>query len=205
MENSRIEYRKRKKMNKALNISIALVVLVILYVGGKLIFGGSTAEEVAVDDINQQEENIDNVHEEEEAEETNETLETETSVDNDHEMREDSFENVEEPDNNEVVFGPADAEIIEGPWEPIGTVQSEPFVAVYDKEHQNWVEMRQALQYATRLGEDMVIWRLGNGGSPQSAEGIVSTYENRNTPYKVRLEWVEHQGWKPVSVEVIQN
>ncbi|HHY21679.1 MAG TPA: DUF1510 family protein, partial [Bacilli bacterium] len=46
---------------------------------------------------------------------------------------------------------------------------------------------------------------LGNGGSPQSAEGVVSDPGNADTPYKVRLEWVTEKGWKPVSVEQLDR
>lgn len=196
-ENSRSRYRKQKKMNRVLNISIGVVVVLIAYIGGKLFFSGSASEEATA-----------NQHvgaaEEEKVEEKN--IET-TSEENGEEKPEESVDATEEAEldeNNEMDFNTLPPNP-GGPWEPIGTIQDEPFAAVYDRGHQNWTEMTAALQYATGLGDDMIIWHLGNGGDHKSAVGVVSVNETKQTPYRVRLEWVDYRGWKPVSVERLET
>ena len=107
-------------------------------------------------------------------------------------------ENNTNGDNNEAVD--------EEDWGPIGTVQEEPFSAVYDSEHVNWEEMTRAIEYATGLSEDeMTIWRLENGGDDQTAIGTVSSSDHENEPYEVELNWVEEEGWEPVSKEQLSS
>lgn len=188
---TRYEQRKKKRVNTTLNIAIAIVVLFIVYFSFQLFFGDNSPEEVAADkDVRQEEPK-------------GETIEKdlEPKVDysvNDREDIEEDKARSEEPIEGE-------EPIVDGEWQPIGTSQSEPFVADYTKDSVNWQEMEQALKYAIGTEENIVIWWLGNGGSPHSAEGVVSDPGNADTPYKVRLEWVTERGWKPVSVEQLDS
>ncbi|NJP36544.1 DUF1510 family protein [Bacillus luteus] len=97
----------------------------------------------------------------------------------------------------------------EGDWGPIGTVQEEPFEPVFDRSHVNWDEMVRAIVYAADLPndeDDLIIWRLENGGSPQSAVGTVSERgTDYSSPYQVELEWVENEGWMPVDVSRLSS
>jgi len=90
--------------------------------------------------------------------------------------------------------------------EPIGTAQTEPHITTFEKESLDWQEMTAALQLATNLtDEEMIIWRLGNGGAPDLALGIVSTSATKSTPTQVRLKWIENQGWMPTDIEVLDS
>lgn len=169
--------KKKRKWNRILNILIAVILFFNAFLVYKIFFDKPSEETV-------QEENLDTEPEMEEDEE---------------ELLDDAEKESDENGTDEP------ATEIEEKWEPIGTVQEEPFVAVFEKDHVNWQEMTRALQYATGLGDEMIIWWLGNGGDHQSAVGIVSTGETKNTPLKVRLEWVTNRGWKPVSVEELDE
>lgn len=197
-ENSRSRYRKQKKMNRVLNISIGVVILLIAYIGGKLFFSNSGSEEATA---NQPEEVVE---EELVEEDLGHGIPSEETVEEKIEESESATEETLRDESND-----ADLPTLEpnpgGPWEPIGTIQDEPFAAVYDREHQNWKEMTAALQYATGLGDNMIIWHLGNGGDHKSAVGVVSVNETKQTPYRVRLEWIDYRGWKPVSVERLEE
>ncbi|WP_444685089.1 YrrS family protein [Alkalicoccus luteus] len=96
-----------------------------------------------------------------------------------------------------------------GDWGPIGTVQEEPFEPVFDRSHVNWDEMVRAIVYAADLPndeDDLIIWRLENGGSPQTAVGTVSERgTDYSNPYQVELEWVENEGWMPVGVDRLSS
>ena len=191
LERTRYEYRKKKR-SRIITIGIAVIALLILFFVFQQ-FLKSPSEQAASD--------IDDVEEHESQEE--EVQEDPPVVDHtpvEGELIEE--DRIEEPNVEEENQVP---QVENGQWEPIGTVQSEPFVAVFEKDHINWQEMTKAFQYATALGDDMIIWWVENGGNHQSAVGIVSTFENKNTPYKVNLEWVENKGWRPVNVESLSE
>ncbi|MCE7790913.1 YrrS family protein [Salipaludibacillus sp. CUR1] len=125
--------------------------------------------------------------------------------DDNNEGNEDNAENEAneaEEGNEETETNEENTTESDGEWGPVGTVQEEPFTPVYQTDHVNWEEMTRALSHATGLSEDeMEVWQIRNGGNQHTAIGTVSTYDNRFEPYKVELNWVENEGWMPVSVE----
>ncbi|MFN7249173.1 MAG: DUF1510 family protein [Anaerobacillus sp.] len=188
--------QKRKKVDKILNISIGVVIFLILLVGGQFLLGGKSSEKAVGDQI---EEQVDSVIEDGEVEEPS-----------NEEASNDAVESTEEEANpaNEsetAEAGEGESSSQSGAWKPIGTVQQEPFAAVYQKDHVNWEEMTRAFQVATGLGDNIILWRVGNGGDHLSAVGYVSDAATRTTPYKVRIEWVTNEGWMPVSVEQLNE
>lgn len=213
---SRRNKRQRKNADKILNISIGIVLLLILLIGGQLLLGGKSdpvssdkvTENEPLDDENELDENqeqdeipesLEPLEEENEDQSSSQPELNESKQQETHTSSEQN--NVRPTENNNRNNAGAEA----GQWTPIGTVQPEPFTAVYDQEHVNWQEMTRAFQYATGIGENITIWWIRNGGNHQSAIGIVSDYPNRNTPYEVRIEWVTNQGWKPVSVKKLDS
>lgn len=223
----RSELRKKRRMNIWLNGLIGVAVLAILFVGGSMIFGGGS-EPVTQNDTNQNEEqdngplNIPEADaEDENTEESNSVFNINTAdneennlnnnnegnSENNNENNEENNNNDDNNENNEENNDNNDERPeTEGNWEPIGTVQSEPFTISFERGSTNWNEMVQALTYATGLSEDEVtLWRIENGGDQKSAVGTLSTPENSNTPYQVRIEWVTNEGWMPVSVERLNS
>ncbi len=214
--------RKRKKVNKILNISIGIVICLILLVGGQLLFGGNSSdssESETQSEANHEPNSTEGSEGQRDEEETAQfAKETEASNDlnsnpafsNNGEQEQMSLnENLTKQeipvDQREEETEQANQTLKNGKWKPIGTVQQEPFVAVYQKGHINWEEMKKAFQVATGLDDNMTIWHVGNGGDHQSAVGVVADAATRTTPYKVRLEWVTNEGWMPVSVEQLDE
>jgi hypothetical protein len=179
------EKNKKRNQNRILNVLIAFVVGLILVFGYQLFF---KSEPEAVETTARGEENTDKNKTEDNFEVQ---INEEVVEDPEEEVEEDSVEG----------GGP------EGPWEPIGTEQEGQHVSSYTEGTIDWEEKIKALEYATGLSreEGMVIWWLGNGGGPEKARGVVGLPENRNTPYEVFLEWVEDEGWKPISVKKIKQ
>ncbi len=90
-------------------------------------------------------------------------------------------------------------------WQPIGTTQTGEHASQYDRASVDWAEKQQALAYATGLSQDsMIFWKIKNGGGPQKSVGIVSS-KNKAEKYRVYLEWVDGQGWKPVKMDVLNT
>ena len=105
-----------------------------------------------------------------------------------------------------VTYGPSDDKIIaetvvNTAWKPIGTTQTGVHTSMYDGKSVDWNEKKQALAYATGLSEnEMIFKKIKNGGGPQKSIGIVSSRDG-SEKYRVYLEWVDEQGWKPVQMD----
>lgn len=215
--NSRYEKRdKRRKTNVVLNTLIGIVAVLILFIGYQLMFGGSAEKtakyneqpdiKLANDEKSNEEEKIDkekNQDSETKDDKTEEEIDAEKdSEESADEETEEDEDPLEQPTITEGEPGSGVEETIVNPgWSPIGTSQTEPHAANYDKGSQDWAEMTKALSYATGIPEsDMIIWFLGNNGSPNDATGTISP-KDKSAKYKVYITWVENKGWKPTKIE----
>lgn len=90
-------------------------------------------------------------------------------------------------------------------WKPVGTVQTGEHVATYDMSSIDWKEMETALAYGARIAEDdLTVWWLGKDGGPNNAVGTVSP-KDKSATYRVYIEWVDSEGWKPIKVEKLKK
>lgn len=88
-------------------------------------------------------------------------------------------------------------------WQPVGTSQSGPHTTQFDDSTQDWKEMIQAVSYAIQVPADtLTIWYLGNDG-PNKAVGTVTAKDTKQK-YKVYIEWVDNEGWKPTLVQLMK-
>lgn len=198
---SRADRRKHKE-NRLLNILIGAVVLAIIIVAFIVIPGG---KEQAREE-NKQNEPEENVQKQEEGQIEQPVQEPEDEAQNDAEDEEEALEDtkelhVTEPVDDAVI----EKTIIDPSWEPIPTAQEGEHASLYDGSSVDWQEKVQALSYATGLAEDdMTIWKLKNGGSPQKSIGIVSS-KDTTEKYRVYLEWVDGTGWQPTEMDVLKT
>lgn len=227
--------RNRKNSSMMLNILIGVVVLLIIIVTATIILGNKDDGKVADSDLittdgadDLSEEPTSPVIEDEEAIEDEEVVdETATenavdepsSTDSPAEQQEAKVEPEPEPEVNKdddstgagsVTYITPDDEIIaetviNASWNPIGTTQTGEHASQYDGASVDWAEKQQALAYATGLSQDsMIFWKIKNGGGPQKSVGIVSS-TNKAEKYRVYLEWVDGEGWKPVKMDVLNT
>lgn len=88
-------------------------------------------------------------------------------------------------------------------WKPIGTEQGAKPEMKFKEGTVDWSEMKKAISYAVDVPESQLIFDfIGNSGN-NKAYGNVREKQN-NKKYKVNIDWVENQGWKPVSVQVVR-
>ena len=88
-------------------------------------------------------------------------------------------------------------------WKPIGTEQGAKPDMKFKEGTVDWSEMKKAISYAVDVPESQLIFDfIGNNGN-NKAYGNVRDKQN-NKKYKVNIDWVENQGWKPVSVQVVR-
>ncbi|MGN7177344.1 YrrS family protein [Cytobacillus sp. SAFR-174] len=202
---------KRKKTNIILNSLIALVIILIIVVSAKIFFGGNNndqalpAEEQTASESKQNEKNKEDKGNDIEQNKDKD----EEKADNESEEEEKEPEENAEEDKEQVVTeggsGPDVEKTIENPaWKPVGTSQTGEHTAVYDQNHADWQEMLSAISYATGVDQgNMTVWFLGNNG-PNSSVGTIST-KDQSEKYRVYIDWVDGEGWKPSRVEVLNE
>ncbi|SFD40863.1 Protein of unknown function [Lentibacillus persicus] len=216
--NTRSDMRKNKR-NKhfILNTLIGIVFILILVVGGNILFGGSdTAEDEQGSAPNEGGSNGDDedveITENEDADqnesgnsgegsnseqEENDNEQSgnndENNSDSENDGQEDNDSQQEEQDENGV-----NSDQI---GEPIGTSQTGEHTSSYEEGSVDWNEKVKAIQMATGVGEGMTLWRLESGGGPQQSVGKVSPEGVQDWMYVVDLQWVDQQGWKVTNVD----
>ena len=206
---SRLNRKKgRKRSDKILNILITVVSLAIV-ITMIAIFSGDNKEE-AKEDVALPEE----VQPEEELEEELDESEDPTveEVDEFDVLEEDDIEieKDEDKDSGIVTYLYSDDKLIEQSiinpsWKSIATEQTGEHVSLYDKNSVDWKEKEEALAYATGLSlDDMITLWIKSGGSPQKSIGIVSS-NDKVEKYRVYLEWVEGEGWKPEKLDQLKT
>jgi cytoskeletal protein RodZ len=205
---------KRKKTNIILNSLIALVIILIIVVSAKIFFGGNNDQELAANEQTASESKQNEKNNEDKGNDIEQNKDKdEEKADNESEEEEkESEENAKEEtqeDKEPVVTeggsGPDVEKTIENPaWKPVGTSQTGEHTAVYDQSHVDWQEMLSAISYATGVDQgNMTVWFLGNNG-PNSSVGTIST-KDQSEKYRVYIDWVDGEGWKPSRVEVLNE
>lgn len=203
---------KKKKTNVILNSLIGVVLLLIIVVSVSIFFGNddekaSSEEEQKVEEqevTDEQEESQDITEEEEQEVEPQENDNTASEPEEEKIEEKNTLDETDSEEDTEEVVTEGGSEpsvirtIVNPAWKPIGTVQQGEHYNVYDGV--DWDEMVDALSYATGISEDaMTIHFLGNNGHNKSV-GTIYT-KNKEQIYRVYIEWVDGQGWKPSKVE----
>ncbi len=215
--------RQNSKANKMLNWMIAIVVLLIILVGVKIITGGNSPdqEKAAVTDPNSEENTLlDDAPDDTGSAETDSKQDGKDGQSDNGESSEGTVKDETEDEQQDageetkqegtVTYSASEDAVVDETmtntsWKPIGTTQSGSHVSLYDGASTDWKEKQQALAYATGMAEnDMIFWKIKNGGSPQKSIGIVSS-KDKSKKYRVYLEWVDGEGWKPVQMDVLNT
>lgn len=199
---------EKGKSKKLLYILLGLLLIAVIIVSINIV----TSKDVEDDVVTTTSKSAETSESEEAVEDTtgktNDT--TEQSTETSNEKQSDSTQDnktVSDDENKEDINESEEAVVLgEGKWKPIGTTQEEPHVSSFDKDSIDWQEKTKALIYATQLPEGkIIIWRLENGGTADTAIGTVSIYQDRHTPFQVHLKWVEKEGWMPIKVTKLDN
>ncbi|PEW26711.1 YrrS family protein [Bacillus thuringiensis] len=88
-------------------------------------------------------------------------------------------------------------------WKPIGTEQGAKPEMKFKEGTVDWSEMKKAISYAVDVPESQLIFDfIGNKGNNKAYGNVRDKQSNKK--YKVNIDWVENQGWKPASVQVVK-
>lgn len=217
---SRSNRPKKPSTNTILNALIGIVIVLIIITAGFIFLGNDDEPEKAdstkdtesteTADGSEAEEEVDPEDQigsepitEEEATEDSESSEEEAT-------EEESTTTEDSTTGGTVTSTPSDdplvsERIVNTGWKPVGTSQTGEHTSVYTEGHVDWDEKLKAMAYTTGLSADnMIVWRIENGGSPQKSIGVVSS-NDKEEKYRVYLEWVDGEGWKPEKMETLKT
>lgn len=219
---SRLDQRNHKrKKNNILNILIGIVILLIIIVTVNIVTGDNNEESANTSKIKSEqveEENTENEKEKEEKEkESEEVVGSSTESADSSSSIEETTSETEEEENTEIEGNDAstvttepsndsnvESVVIDSGWQPIGTEQSGEHVSSYNSSSVDWDEKVKALAYGANLDpSNMYVKYLGNGGSPQKSIGTVTSKDGSEI-YRISLEWVDGEGWKPTKKEILK-
>ncbi len=220
---SRLNKNKNNKnrSNSILNIMIALVFTLVVIIGATLLFGGGddsadpestettpeTESQTSGDDDTQVTAEENDLEAEEKADEEAKAEEEAAEKEAEEKEKEEEEEETKggtitrEESNDPIVS----ETIVNTSWEPVGTSQSGDHVSSYQKNSVDWNEKIEAVTYATGLSQnDMYVMMVQNGGGPQLSIATVQS-KDQSEKYRVYLEWVDGEGWKPEKMDVLKT
>lgn len=196
--------KNQKKMDRVLNYLIVLVSILIV-ITGFIIFTGSkdsepnkSAQNAIKEDATEEQGNVEEKKEEptEDQQEDNQQAE-----DSSTEEKEEESAVTETTSSDPLV----DKVVVDANWQPTATKQTGEHISSYDVNSVDWQEKIATILQTVGLTEDQtIIWSVRNNGSAQTAIGVVSS-KDKAQKYRVSIEWVDQQGWKPVKKEVLNS
>lgn len=196
---------KRRKTNIILNTLIVIVIILIVLVGSYIFFGGDNNKEVAGEgsdtkNTSQSVKNKESNHKSQKNTEEKEASSEEKSEDDELEKNEPIETESDEPNVEKVIKDPS--------WEPIGTEQASGHQSSYNMGTVDWNEKLSAAAYAVGISVDnMTPWWV-EGGNDRENEAILTVSEKvaGSDVFRVYIEWIDGEGWKPTEVKkLIEN
>ena len=205
-ENTRTNRRKEDKMNRTLNYLIALVSVLLVITLGVIFMTGDEDEagEQQAGDAAVQSENPQAVEQEDETEDGQDKSNEPT---NDESAEDDSKLDAEE--DAAVVNASDDPLVAEvwtsEAWQAYPTAQTGEHRSTFAQGDIDYEEKLQSIFSVVPIEQqDSIIWSVKNNGNAKSAIAVVSS-NDKAQKYRVAIEWIEQQGWKPVQVEVLNT
>lgn len=216
-ETSRLNRTKKKKRSdRFLNVSI-LIVVILIVITASFVFRDGSKEDKADEnqtEATQEKEDAVKVDDQKDDEEPTESDELKVDENKDKSKVDASEEDEESQDEAEIpgtlTHFPSDDSvvvetIVDTSWEPITTKQTGEHVSSYEQNSVDLNEKKEAFSYATGIETDsLIFWKINNGGSADKSVAVVSTHD-KSEKYRIYIEWIDQQGWKPVKVDVLKT
>ena len=199
---------KRRKINIILNTTITIVIILILVVGGNIFFGGNKEGQNPTEknsapntDSEQNNETADKPDKEDVENNENPTDDqSNQKPEEDQTGTDEEADEIIETDSNEQNV---EKVIVNPSWKPVGTEQVGEHQRSTSKGTVDWNEQMKAISYAVDIPEDnMIVWWIEGGANrDKQAVATVSTRNDTEDAFRVDIEWVEGEGWKPTEVK----
>lgn len=148
---------------------------------------------------------------EDEAGQETEDNESETNVPEEVEEEDNATNETEQPtaESGDMVSPSDDPSVKEvitnSNWPAYPTAQTGEHVSTYENGHIDYEEKLKAIFSVIDLQqENSIVLRVNNNGSAENAIAVVTSMD-KEQKYRVSIEWVDNEGWKPVQVEVLST
>ncbi|MED1204724.1 DUF1510 family protein [Heyndrickxia acidicola] len=210
--NSRSERKsKRRKTNLILNTLIAVILLLIVIVAYFIFIAGGNSNQSAAN--KPKTENVQKNASSNKNSAANQKSDSNSSSNNDSQNNSNGNTNSSDASIN----GPnasvqqssepnVKETITNSDWKPVGTSQTSGHNYSSDSSSPDWQEKLKALGYAVGLApSQMTVWYLEHGDSDNQAIGTITPKNHPDKVYRVYLDWVDGQGWKPSKVQVLDH
>jgi len=90
-------------------------------------------------------------------------------------------------------------------WEAYPTEQTGPHSSIFEKGHIDYEEKLKAVFSVLELEQDnSIVLRVKNNGSASTAIAVVTSMDKEQM-YRVSIEWIDGEGWKPTRLEVLNT
>ncbi len=210
-ENTRTKRRQENKMNRTLNYLIALVsVLLVITLGVIFIVWDEdeAEEQLQTEDAALEAENLDAVEEDKQEDET-EAGQSATTNDATNDQSDENDSTVDANQDEAVINASDDPLVAEiwtnDAWQAYQTVQTGEHQSTFTQGHIDYEEKLQSIFSVVPIEQqESIIWSVKNNGNAKSAIAVISS-NDKTQKYRVAIEWIEQQGWKPVQVEVLNT
>lgn len=181
---------KQKKLDRLLNVLIAIVVILIFF-NLYIIFSDQDSKEIA-------------------QEQTTESNMKKTIEDNSNSDKEDKQSDLETEEVRQVITTSSNDPLVEeliidASWQVTPTKQQGPHISSYDEGHIDYEEKIETFLNAVQLTkQETIFWSVRNNGSADTSRAVLST-KDKTKAYRVSIEWIADEGWKPVKVERLKQ
>ncbi|KQL53463.1 hypothetical protein AN964_08120 [Heyndrickxia shackletonii] len=220
-----LQRAKRRKTNIILNSLIVIVILLIVIVACTIFLGGGKNDNknTAPANTTHTQDKTKNTSKNEKDNQNNGNNDNSTGTVNDNNDQsgnatdDNQSDNSSTNENGDTSLNNSDVVANEGNdgnvkktyvnpnWKPVGTSQTGGHQYSSDSNSTDWKEKEKALSYATGIPTDQItIWYMSRSGSDSSVIGTITSKKNKKA-YRVYLEWVDGQGWKPSKVEELEH
>ncbi|ATP41222.1 hypothetical protein CSE16_14820 [Solibacillus sp. R5-41] len=111
--------------------------------------------------------------------------------------------------SNSIVTSSADPNVKEvhtnASWQAYPTAQTGDHVSIFEKGHIDYEEKLKAIFSILDIEqENSFVWSVRNNGNAQSAIAVVYS-KDKEKIYRVSIEWMDNEGWKPIQYEVLNT
>lgn len=194
------------KMDKMLNYLIAVVAILIVVTLGWLITRDGEPSEQVVEQQQEDKPSQDEVGQGGDGKEqstkptdgqSNEDEEQDASTVQDDELTDTEVTSSSDPNVKEVYTN--------ANWPAYPTAQTGEHVSTFEKGHIDYEEKLKAIFSVLDIDQqNSIVWRVGNNGNAQSAIAVVHS-KDKEKIYRVSIEWIANEGWKPIQYEVLNS
>lgn len=193
---------QRKKMDRLLNVLIAVVSILIII---NLMF--------VLKDKDKDKEVVKNESSEQSKDADTKTNTTNTTTSDEKQQKEETNdESTKKLDTDQISVSASNDPVVEevivnSNWQPTPTKQTDTHVSTYEEGQIDYEEKLITFQNAVNLSDENIIyWSVKNNGSSDTAIAVVSSNDKEHSEkYRVSIQWIDNQGWKPVKVEKLKR